>query len=145
MSQFALVCGVLSSVIAGKWKINQRLRLLNSAKFPHLVKFPRHSLFPADNAGEVSHPSFHLLRSPRGSRIANRGLSGPCNLATAREYFCLYLLSRVKGRFVDRHNAPKHRPGLQRGVIFLFVLFSCRLRLTLSLGPVIISIKRLNR
>ncbi len=71
MSQFALVCGVLSSVIAGKWKINQRLRLLNSAKFPHLVKFPRHSLFPADNAGEVSHPSFHLLRSPRGSRIAD--------------------------------------------------------------------------
>ncbi len=71
MSQFALVCGVLSSVIAGKWKINQRLRLLNSAKFPHLVKFPRHSLFPADNAGEVSHPSFHLLRSHRESRIAD--------------------------------------------------------------------------
>ncbi len=69
MSQFALVCGVLSWVIAGKWKINQRLRLLNSAKFPHLVKYPRHSLFPADNAGEVSHPSFHLICSPCESRI----------------------------------------------------------------------------
>ncbi len=58
--------------------INQRLRLLDSARFPHLVKFPRHSLFSADNVKEVFSSIFSsapLFSAPRGS-LGSSNLEG---------------------------------------------------------------------